>query len=66
MQYYQLQESISDASILKLQLLNRNNGANQGSSLGRGILNEDILQVLDLAHTVSLPSERDILHGYYS
>jgi cell division protein FtsA len=42
--------------------LNRNNGGNQGNSLGRGIRSEDISQVLDQAQAVSLPSDRDILH----
>ena len=42
--------------------LNRSNTGNQGSSHGRDIRNEDVLQVLDLAQAVSLPSDRDILH----
>lgn len=42
--------------------LNRSNAGNQGNSHGRNIKNEDVLQVLDLAQAVSLPSDRDILH----
>ncbi len=42
--------------------LNRSNTGNQGNSHGRDIRNEDVLQVLDLAQAVSLPSDRDILH----
>ena len=38
------------------------NSSPQGGNPGRGIKNEDVFQVLDLAQAISLPTDRDILH----